>query len=98
MVVTISEFGRTFRENGDKGTDHGHGSTYWVLGGGIAGGRIVGPQVALSEATLNQARDLPVLTDYRALIGGLLTRLYGFDRQQLEAIFPASVPADFALV
>jgi uncharacterized protein (DUF1501 family) len=98
MVVTISEFGRTFRENGDKGTDHGHGSTYWVLGGGIAGGRIVGPQVALSEATLNQARDLPVLTDYRALIGGLLTRLYGFDRQRIETIFPASVPADLALV
>jgi uncharacterized protein (DUF1501 family) len=98
VVVTVSEFGRTFRENGDKGTDHGHGSIYWVLGGGIAGGRIVGPQVALSEATLNQARDLPVLTDYRALIGGLLARLYGFDRQRIETIFPASVPADLALV
>ncbi|MEO6945791.1 MAG: DUF1501 domain-containing protein, partial [Nitrobacter sp.] len=45
VVVVISEFGRTFRENGDKGTDHGHGSVYWVLGGGIRGGQIVGEQV-----------------------------------------------------
>ena len=42
VVVVISEFGRTFRENGDRGTDHGHGSVYWVLGGGIKGGRIAG--------------------------------------------------------
>jgi uncharacterized protein (DUF1501 family) len=45
VVVVISEFGRTFRENGDKGTDHGHGSVYWVMGGGIKGGRIAGEQV-----------------------------------------------------
>lgn len=98
VVVVISEFGRTFRENGDKGTDHGHGSTYWVLGGGVAGGRIVGPQVPLSEATLNQARDLPVLTDYRALIGGLLPRLYGFDQRRTEMVFPAARPADLGLI
>jgi uncharacterized protein (DUF1501 family) len=47
-VVVISEFGRTFRENGDKGTDHGHGSIYWVLGGAVKGGRIAGPQVKLA--------------------------------------------------
>ncbi|NWM59968.1 DUF1501 domain-containing protein, partial [Escherichia coli] len=76
-IVVVSEFGRTFRENGDKGTDHGHGSIYWVMGGGVSGGRMAGAQVALSAATLNQARDLPVLTDYRALIGGLVARQYG---------------------
>ena len=43
IVIVVSEFGRTFRENGDRGTDHGHGSVYWVLGGGIQGGRIAGP-------------------------------------------------------
>ena len=47
---SISEFGRTFRENGDHGTDHGHGSVYWVLGGGINGGRILGEQVKVEQA------------------------------------------------
>ena len=58
-VIVVSEFGRTFRENGDRGTDHGHGSVYWVLGGQVRGGRLAGPQVALSPATLNQGRDPP---------------------------------------
>ena len=54
VVIVISEFGRTFRENGDHGTDHGHGSVYWVLGGGIKGGRIVGGQVAVSRQTFSR--------------------------------------------
>ena len=45
-MIVVSEFGRTFRENGDRGTDHGHGSVYWVLGGSIQGGQIAGRQVA----------------------------------------------------
>ncbi len=52
VVVVISEFGRTFRENGDRGTDHGHGSVYWVMGGGINGGRILGEQVKVDQASL----------------------------------------------
>ena len=52
----MSEFGRTFRENGTRGTDHGHGSAYWVLGGAVRGGRIVGEQVPSTD-TLNQDRD-----------------------------------------
>src|SRR4029077_17151865 len=63
VVVVMSEFGRTFRENGNRGTDHGHGNTLWVLGGGIAGGRIAGRQVAVGESTLYQNRDAPVLND-----------------------------------
>jgi uncharacterized protein (DUF1501 family) len=98
VVVVISEFGRTFRENGDKGTDHGHGSIYWVMGGQVRGGRLAGPQVKLAEATLNQNRDLPVLTDYRGLIGGLAQRLYGLDAGQLAAVFPAAPAADLQLV
>ena len=47
VVVVLSEFGRTFRENGTRGTDHGHGSVYWVLGGAVHGGRIAGEQVAV---------------------------------------------------
>jgi len=97
-VVVISEFGRTFHENGDKGTDHGHGSVYWVLGGGVQGGRIAGPQVALSTATLNQGRDLPVLTDYRALIGGLVARQYGLSAEQMKSVFPGTTPVDLGLI
>lgn len=97
-VVILSEFGRTFRENGNRGTDHGHGSIYWILGGGVSGGRMVGEQVTLSAATLNQGRDLPVLTDYRALIGGLVARQYGLSRDQLAKIFPAVSPHDLKLL
>lgn len=65
VVVVLSEFGRTFRENGSKGTDHGHGTTYWVLGGSVRGGRIAGEQVAVThgaaaaEPRLSGAHQLP---------------------------------------
>ena len=98
VVIVVSEFGRTFRENGDRGTDHGHGSVYWVLGGGVKGGRIVGPQVAVTQANLFQDRDWPVLTDYRALIGGVLRKSYGLSQAQLAQIFPSAAPTDLALV
>lgn len=97
-VVVVSEFGRTFRENGDRGTDHGHGSIYWVLGGGVSGGRMAGDQVALSAATLNQNRDLPVLTDYRALIGGLVGRQFGLSGERLATLFPGTRASDLRLV
>ncbi len=97
-VVVISEFGRTFHENGDKGTDHGHGSTYWVLGGGLKGGRIVGRQVELVAANLNQNRDYPVLNEYRAVLGGLFARLYGLPQGRLQSVFPQTQPTDLALV
>jgi uncharacterized protein (DUF1501 family) len=96
-VVVVSEFGRTFHENGDKGTDHGHGSIYWVLGGGVNGGRMAGAQVALSQATLNQGRDLPVLTDYRGLVGGLVARQFGLAPDRLGLVFPGVAPIDLAL-
>ncbi len=98
VVVVVSEFGRTFRENGDKGTDHGHGSVYWVMGGAINGGRIVGEQVKLGPDTLNDNRDYPVLTDYRALIGGLFQRIYGLDRSRLQTVFPQATPRDLQIV
>ena len=98
VVVVVSEFGRTFRENGDKGTDHGHGSVYWVLGGGIKGGRIAGEQVKLTPATLNENRDYPVLTDYRALLGGLFQRIYGLDQTRLQTVFPKVEPKDLRIV
>src|SRR5258707_1146624 len=97
VVVVLSEFGRTFRENGDKGTDHGHGSVYWVLGGGINGGRILGEQVAVTRANLFQDRDFPVLTDYRSLLGGLFATLGGLDGPRLEQVFPQATLLDLKL-
>ena len=98
IVVVISEFGRTFQENGNGGTDHGHGSVYWVLGGAIKGGRIAGDQVKVEHATMFQNRDYPVLTDYRALFGGLFARAYGLDQKLLAQVFPAIAPKDIALL
>src|SRR5262249_62425890 len=98
VVVVISEFGRTFRENGTRGTDHGHGSVFWVLGGAVQGGRIAGEQTAVSAQTLNQNRDLPVLTDYRALIGGLFQRMYSLDAARLARIFPGARPLHLGLL
>ena len=98
VVVAISEFGRTFHENGNRGTDHGHGSVYWVLGGGIKGGRIAGEQVPVDQAHLFQNRDYPVLTDYRALFGGLFQRIYGLDQGGLQRVFASVQPKDLGLL
>ena len=75
VVLVISEFGRTFRENGNRGTDHGHGTVYWALGGAVRGGRVAGEQIRVEQRTLFQDRDFPVLNEYRSIIAGLLARL-----------------------
>jgi uncharacterized protein (DUF1501 family) len=98
VVVVLSEFGRTFRENGNRGTDHGHGTVYWVLGGSVAGGRIAGREQSLERADLFQDRDYPVLNDYRALLGGLFARLWGMTPAQTGQVFPDSQATDLGLV
>ena len=98
VVVVVSEFGRTFRENGNRGTDHGHGSVYWVAGGAIAGGRVAGRQQRIERATLFQDRDLPVLNDYRGVIGGLARGMWSLSDSQLEQVFPAAPPLDLGLI
>jgi uncharacterized protein (DUF1501 family) len=98
IVVVISEFGRTFRENGDRGTDHGHGSVYWVMGGGVKGARMVGEQVKVEQKSLFQNRDYPVLNEYRAALGGMFRRIYGLQPDRLQKIFPSVQPKDLTLV
>ncbi len=98
VVIVVSEFGRTFKENGNRGTDHGHGSVYWALGGAVRGGRVAGEQVAVTSGTLFQNRDYPVLNDYRAVLGGVFARLYDLTPGQVQMVFPGSTPKDLALV
>ena len=98
VVVVLSEFGRTFRENGNRGTDHGHGSVYWVLGGSISGGTIVGEQRRLVQNTLFQNRDYPVLNDYRSVLGGLFRTLWGLSPEQSSRVFVQAPLVDLKLV
>ncbi|HWW21981.1 MAG TPA: DUF1501 domain-containing protein, partial [Steroidobacteraceae bacterium] len=98
VVVVLSEFGRTFRENGNRGTDHGHGTVYWVLGGAIAGGRIAGEQQPLERVNLFQDRDYPVLNDYRALLAGLFRSMWSLTAAQLEPVFPQARSIDLKLL
>ena len=90
LVVVLTEFGRTFRENGNRGSDHGHGSVLWFLGGAICGGRIHGRQQRVAEGTLFQNRDFPILNEYRSVLGSVLGRHFQLDRAAVEKVFPGS--------
>ncbi|MDT7524257.1 DUF1501 domain-containing protein [Rhodoferax sp. TBRC 17198] len=99
VVVVMSEFGRTFRQNGNRGTDHGHGSVMWVLGGAVRGKQVVGEQVQMSAATLFQNRDYAVLNEYRSVLGGIFKRQWGLSDSQLSNVFPGFKGArDWGLV
>jgi uncharacterized protein (DUF1501 family) len=98
LTIVASEFGRTLRENGNRGTDHGHGTVYWILGGAIRGGQVLGEQVPVAAASLFQNRDYPVLNEYRAILGGLLARLYGLNAAQIDRVFPGAKATDMGLV
>ena len=91
-VIVISEFGRTVKENGDAGTDHGHGNVIWVLGGGVRGGRIYGEWPGLSEAALYENRDLAVTTDYRSVLAAVIARHLRLPDRALTRVFPDFSP------
>jgi uncharacterized protein (DUF1501 family) len=88
VVIVLSEFGRTVRENGNGGTDHGHGNVMWVLGGGVRGGRVYGDWPGLEAARLYQGRDLAITTDYRVVVATILDRHLRLGDQHLAQIFP----------
>jgi len=87
-LVVMTEFGRTVHENGTQGTDHGHGGLALVVGGSIAGARLLAGFPGLAERDLNDSRDLPVLVDWRDLIGQSLASLFGISSAQLDGVFP----------
>lgn len=88
-VVVMSEFGRTVHQNGNNGTDHGHGNVMWVLGGQIAGNKVYGNWTGLSEGSLYEGRDVPVTTDFRTVLANVLERHFGLSDTQLEQVFPS---------
>jgi uncharacterized protein (DUF1501 family) len=94
-LVTMSEFGRTAHENGTGGTDHGHANAMFVLGGRVNGGKVYGKWPGLSNEQLNQGRDLALTTDYRAVLGEVVTNTIG--ARDLEKVFPGASlnPAGF---
>jgi uncharacterized protein (DUF1501 family) len=76
-LVTMSEFGRTVRENGNRGTDHGHANVMLLLGGGIRGGKVYGRWPGLDSSHLYENRDLAVTTDFRDVFAEILAKRMG---------------------
>ena len=91
-VVVLSEFGRTVRENGDGGTDHGHGNVVWVLGGKVAGGNLYGEWPGLAAEALYEGRDLAVTTDFRSVLAAVATRHLRIPDRALSVVFPGFSP------
>ncbi|MFQ5683599.1 MAG: DUF1501 domain-containing protein [Candidatus Binatia bacterium] len=86
VLLTMSEFGRTVRENGNGGTDHGHANVMFVLGGRVKGGKVYGQWPGLRPELLYEDRDLALTTDFRAVCGEILAHHMG--QQNLAAVFP----------
>jgi uncharacterized protein (DUF1501 family) len=88
LLLTMSEFGRAARQNGGRGTDHGHGTCFFALGGGVNGGRVLGKWPGLAPDKLFEERDLAVTTDFRAVLAEVCTRHFGTNADQLKRVFP----------
>jgi uncharacterized protein (DUF1501 family) len=88
VVLVMSEFGRTVVENGNAGTDHGHGNVMWVMGGNVQGGKIYGQWPGLSGNELYEGRDLAVATDFRQIIATVLEAQFGLTSTQLSKVVP----------
>ena len=86
VLVTMSEFGRTVKENGNRGTDHGHGNAMLVLGGNVRGGKVYGRWPGLDREKLWQGRDLAITTDFRDVFTELVTG--HLDANDVSRIFP----------
>jgi uncharacterized protein (DUF1501 family) len=95
VFVSMSEFGRTAKENGNRGTDHGHANCMFVMGGDVKGGKVYTRWPGMSEEKLYEGRDLAVTTDYRSVLGEIMTKHLG--GRDLDRVFPgfSNDPAQF---
>ena len=93
VLVTMSEFGRTARENGNRGTDHGHGGVMFAMGAQVKGGKVYGDWPGLESEQLYEGRDLNLTTDFRDVLGELVTRHLG--TQDIAKVFPRYEKAKF---
>ncbi len=88
VIVVISEFGRALREDGGGGTDHGHGSVMWLLGGPVAGGKVYGAWPGLGDGALHDGRDLAVTTDFRCALAAVIGDHLEITASKLSVVFP----------
>jgi uncharacterized protein (DUF1501 family) len=86
VILTMSEFGRTARQNGSGGTDHGHGGAMFAIGGGVRGGKVYGAWPGMEREQLHEGRDLALTTDMRAVFGEIAARHLGATK--LDHVFP----------
>jgi uncharacterized protein (DUF1501 family) len=93
-IVVVSEFGRTVRQNGNGGTDHGHGNVMWVMGGPVAGGRVYGQWPGLEDNHLYEGRDVAVTTDFRTVLSEVAERGLLLPDDKLNAVFPGAPGAN----
>jgi uncharacterized protein (DUF1501 family) len=91
VLATMSEFGRTAQENGNNGTDHGHGDVMFVVGGPVRGGKVYGNWPGLEKEQLYEGRDLAVTTDFRAVLSELVSGHLG--TLDIAQVFPGFKPA-----
>jgi uncharacterized protein (DUF1501 family) len=88
LVLTMSEFGRAARQNGNRGTDHGHGTCFFAVGGNVKGGRVLGEWPGLAPERLFEQRDLAVTTDFRDVFAEAAVRHFGLPVEALAKVFP----------
>jgi uncharacterized protein (DUF1501 family) len=96
VVATMSEFGRTARENGNRGTDHGHANSMFVMGGPVKGGKVYGKWPGLEHEQLYEGRDLALTTDFRDVLGELVAQHMG--TPSVKGVFPGYEPKFLGLV
>jgi uncharacterized protein (DUF1501 family) len=88
VIVVMSEFGRTVKQNGNNGTDHGHGNVMWLIGGEVRGGKIHGDWPTLAPQRLHENRDLAITTDFRSVLAQVLEHHLRLDDARLAAVLP----------
>jgi uncharacterized protein (DUF1501 family) len=86
VILTMSEFGRTARENGNRGTDHGHANAMFAIGNSVRGGKVYGQWPGLRSDQLNEGRDLALTTDFRDVFGEVAKKHLG--TSSLQTVFP----------